>query len=298
VDSDGCPFRGAALQILTASNDGSAIEARVNADGSFSVEDIIPGEYRVAAVQHGRGPGEVRRTDYRLTVTADAQAGLVFQLLKGCRVLGRVVTDEGPTPLFPSSSMLVRPVPVPSDLPFTVRESDTRTVVKEDWTFEMNGIAGSIIFTIPTLPAGYMLKSVLLNGRDITDRPVDIQGTDDLAGLELVITTQVTEVAGAAVDAKGNLAVNYGVVVFADESALWRFPSRFVKAARPDQQGRFKIANLPPGRYLAVALEYVEEGQEQDREYLESLRSIATRFTLSWGEAKTLDLKLTKVVGR
>jgi hypothetical protein len=45
---------------------------------------------------------------------------------------------------------------------------------------------------------------------------------------------------------------------------------------------------------LAVALEYVEAGQEQDPDYLESLRPLATPFTLSWGDAKTLDLKLTK----
>jgi hypothetical protein len=223
-------------------------------------------------------------------VTADGQADLVLRLLEGCRVRGRVVTDEGTTPPFRSSGMRVRPVPVTSDLPFTIHEGDARTIVKEDWTFEMSGIAGSIVFTVPSLPAGYMLKSVLLDGRDITDRPVDIKGTDDVAGLEVVITTRVTEVAGAPVDATGHPAVNYGVVVFADDPDLWRYPSRFVTAARPDQQGRFKIPNLPPARYLAVALEHVEEGQEQDRGYLESLRSIATPFTLSWGEAKTLDL--------
>ena len=134
---------------------------------------------------------------------------------------GRVVTDEGTTPPFRSSEMRVRPVPVTSDLPFTIRESDARTIVKEDWTFEMNGIAGSFVFTIPTLPAGYMLKSVLLNGRDITDRPVDIKGTDDVAGLEVVITSHVTEVAGAPVDATGHPVVDYGIVVFAGDQALW-----------------------------------------------------------------------------
>jgi hypothetical protein len=107
----------------------------------------------------------------------------------------------------------------------------------------------------------------------------------------------VTQFAGAPVDGMGRPVVDYGIVVFADDATLWKYPSRFVATARPDQQGRFKITNLPPGRYLADALEYVEAGQEQDAEYLESLRPLATPFTLSWGDAKMLDLKLTKSAG-
>ena len=34
----------------------------------------------------------------------------------------------------------------------------------------------------------------------------------------------------------------------------------FVKSARPDQQGKYEIRGLPAGEYLAVAIDYVEEG--------------------------------------
>jgi hypothetical protein len=273
------------------------LRAGVKADGTFSLDDIVPGEYMVAALQHGPGPNDIRRTEYPLSVTADGQAGLVLQMLEGCRLQGRIVTDEGTTPPFRSAGMRVSPVPVRSDLPLTIRDIDSAATVKEDWTFEMNGIGGSFLFRIPTLPAGYMIKSVLLDGRDIGDKPLDIKGTDDVAGLQVVITSRVTEVSGAPVDKMGRPVVDYGIVVFADDPTLWRYPSRFVATARPDQQGRFTITNLPPGRYLAVALEHMEAGQEQDPEYLESLRAIATPFALSWGDAKTLNLKLTKSAG-
>jgi hypothetical protein len=297
VDSSGRPFPGAAVEVVTASSDGTAIRAGVKADGSFSVDDVVPGEYWVSAVQRGTAADDFRRTRYPLTVTPDGHTGLVLQMLEGCRLQGRVVTDNGTIPPFRSAGMRVTPVPVRSDLPLTIRESDSRAAVKEDWTFEMTGIGGSFLFRIPTLPAGYMIKSVRLDGRDLTDRPLDIKGTDDMAGLEVVITSDVTEIVGAPTDATGHAVDDYGIVVFADDAALWRYPSRFVATARPDQQGRFKITNLPPGRYLVVALEYVEGGQEQDLEYLESLRPIATPFTLSWGEARTLDLKLRKSAG-
>jgi hypothetical protein len=142
-----------------------------------------------------------------------------------------------------------------------------------------------------------MLKSVLLDGRDITDTPIDIKGSGDVDGLQVVITNRVTEVSGAVSDAKGHPVREYAVVVFADEAARWKWPSRFLATARPDQQGRFKIANLPPGRYLAVALDYLEEGQSEDPDYLETLRASATRFALADGETKTLDLKVTRTEG-
>ena len=297
VDSFGRPFPGAGVQILSASRDGTMLRAGVKADGTFSVDDIVPGDYRVAALQHGPGPEDIRTTEYPLTLTADGYSGLVLQMLEGSRLLGRVITDEGKTPPFPAAGMRVTPVAVRSDLPQTIREIDSRATVKEDWTFEMNGMGGSFLFRIPTLPAGYMVKSVLLDGRDFTDKPLDIKGADDVSDLQVVITRQVTEVTGAPVDGKGHPVVDYGIVVFEDDATRWKYPSRFVATARPDQQGRFKITNLPPGRYLAVALEYVEAGQEQDTEYLESLRPLATPFTLSWGDAKMLDLKLTKSAG-
>ena len=64
--------------------------------------------------------------------------------------------------------------------------------------------------------------------------------------------------------------------------------------ARPDQQGGFQAKNLPPGRYLAVAVEAVEEGQETDPEFLERLRSLATAFTLGEGEQRSVALKIVQ----
>ena len=53
------------------------------------------------------------------------------------------------------------------------------------------------------------------------------------------------------------------------------------------------MTGLPPGRYLAVALEYLEQGSEMDPDLLEQLRSKATDFTLREGETHQLDLKLS-----
>jgi hypothetical protein len=69
-----------------------------------------------------------------------------------------------------------------------------------------------------------------------------------------------------------------------------------VQAARPDQQGVWKIRALPPGEYLAIALEYIEDGAWNDPEYLESLRRLAQKVTLP--EGGTPQVALTRVTPR
>ena len=60
----------------------------------------------------------------------------------------------------------------------------------------------------------------------------------------------------------------------------------------PDQDGRFKIRALPPGRYYAIALDYVDPNDSGDPEFLDRIRTKATMFSLNDGETKALDLKL------
>jgi hypothetical protein len=88
--------------------------------------------------------------------------------------------------------------------------------------------------------------------------------------------------------------------------ALWRLPqvskaadperwnpgTRFIGSARPDQNGRYSLSGLPPGDYLVVAVDYVERGQAEDREFLTAMRSKALAVSLAEGEAKPLNLKL------
>lgn len=296
IDSTGRPLANARVSIVNPGT-GYVISTPVEPDGSFSLQNIAPGEYGLAAVLLGPRAGDVEQAMVQVTVTGEDVGGLVLQMTHGCRLLGHVVADDGSAPALSASGVRVYPFPVVSDSPLSIQNIGTQGIVKDDWSFEMNGIGGTMLFRPSGLPAGYMLKSVLLDRRDITDLPVDIKGPEDITGLQVVITSQVTEVAGAGSDAKGQPVLEYATVIFADDAARWKYPSRFIATARPDQHGRFKISNLPPGRYLAVALEYLEEGQWEDPDYLEALRPVATMFTLSAGETKTLALKVTRPDG-
>jgi hypothetical protein len=85
------------------------------------------------------------------------------------------------------------------------------------------------------------------------------------------------------------------VLIFAEDSSRWTPLSRFRAIARPDQNGEFKAEKLPPGSYFAIALEYLDESDGTDPEFLARIRDLATRFSLGEAETKTLALKLTVV---
>ena len=99
-------------------------------------------------------------------------------------------------------------------------------------------------------------------------------------------------IGGQITDEKGAAVADGTVVVFPSEAEKWTEDSRFVRSARPDQEGKFQIRGLPPGEYLAVALEYVEEGMWNDPEYLDSIRRYGQKLALGDTDSQTLTLKL------
>jgi len=105
----------------------------------------------------------------------------------------------------------------------------------------------------------------------------------------------VSSVSGTVSGADGSPLKDYTVVLFAESPELWRMPmSRWVHGARPDQEGRFRVPNLPAGAYLAVAVEYVPQGEWGDPDLLDRLRPKGKRFSLSDGGSQTLELRVTK----
>ena len=59
-------------------------------------------------------------------------------------------------------------------------------------------------------------------------------------------------------DDRGRPLTDYAVVAFSPDSSKWGYQTRFVRSARPNQDGRFDLEGLPPGDYLVAALEYLE----------------------------------------
>jgi hypothetical protein len=164
--------------------------------------------------------------------------------------------------------------------------------VETTGAFTLTGLLGPRVLRVSGLPQEWMLQSIVVNGADAADRILEFSGSQEVRGVRVIVTDRVTEVNGTVTSA-GKPARDYTVVVFPEDTAKWAFPSRHLRSGRPDQQGLFRIRALPPDeRYLAVAVDFLEENEATDPQFLEQVKSSATRFTLGEGETKALELKL------
>ena len=91
-----------------------------------------------------------------------------------------------------------------------------------------------------------------VNGEDVTDKGVEFKAGEDVSGVEIELTNRTTAIGGSVTDDKGAALKDYTVVVFAEDPSKWALPlTRWTASSRPDQDGHFKFANLPPGAYHA-----------------------------------------------
>jgi hypothetical protein len=115
-----------------------------------------------------------------------------------------------------------------------------------------------------------------------------------VSGVQVVMTRKIASVSGLVTDSRGNPALDATVVVFPANEKLWTYQSRFIRAARPDQDGRYRVTPLPaPEQYLVVAVQGLEDGQAGDPDFLASVKDAAEKFELAEGETKAVDAKLS-----
>jgi hypothetical protein len=159
-----------------------------------------------------------------------------------------------------------------------------------DGTFELRGANGKILLRVIG-NAAWTLKSVALRGVDITDTPLDV--TDDVDGLRLVLTDEVTEASGTVVDAATDAPDGFAVVILPREEIEGVAGARYTRALRLPRPDRFSVRGLPAGDYVAAAFEWLDPGQEWDPRVREAIRTSGERFSLAEGQPKTLSLRLT-----
>jgi hypothetical protein len=135
-----------------------------------------------------------------------------------------------------------------------------------------------------------MLKTVRLNAQDVTDKPIDLTGLTLITGVEVIVTRRGGEVSGTAVDADEQPLHAGAVIIFAEDRTRWNASSRFVKMAPLDGQGMFTVRALPAASYLVAAVTSLPANWDSAAS-LERLQSLATPFTLSDGERKTLAVR-------
>ena len=297
LSSDGSPAAGGMVMLIpggTSGGRGIVVQqggGRIDRTGAFTIGNVAAGRYQVLAQSGGRGEGELAKMD--LAVGADDVTGLTMVTAPGAVVTGIVVSDTGEPFDFPAQQLQVAARAASLELPGFGGGGGGGARVGTDWTFELRGITDARLFRVGG-PPRWVLKSVGLNGQDITDTPQEFPPGQAVGGVQIVLTQKVSAISGQVSDSKGNPLLDATVVVFPADEKHWAYLSRFVKTARPDQEGKYRMTGLPPATdYLVVAVQGLEDGQAGDPDFLATAKELATGFSLAEGETKAVDVKLS-----
>jgi hypothetical protein len=267
--------------------------SKVNPDGSFTIKNVAPGEYRLSV----RGPGDKEHPPEGITTTVSVLGedltGVMLVAGSGGTLSGRVVSDTGgPIPFPEQSRMRVSARPVDPTSTYQNFDQDNGRV-KDDWTFEVKNVFGLNRLSISPLPTGWAVRSIDIAGKDYADVPVDLRGGVSLDNVTLIVSKSLPRVQGTLTD-DGGKPTEGSVLLFPDDHAKWGEDARLVRSARPDLAGAFEFRNVIPGAYLAVALEYVRDGDWADPEFLEKLRNDAKRVRVDEKGAEPVNLTLKR----
>ena len=295
-DSHGRPLAGETVYLTQEfrSADGRTEvkgggDASVAPDGTFAIKNLPPGDYKLRMHVDNGGAQENMAT--LVSIDGENITNLLLTTSVGWSMSGQIVTDTGAAPTIPQNRLRIIARLLSGD-------SDPRTggnqgvaQIKNDWTFTLERVYGPARLRI-TLPDGWSVKSILHDGRDIGDAPMEFKSGEQLTGVQVVVVNRTTRIIGQLADERGAPLADGTVIVFASDATKWSEDSRFVRAVRPDQKGQYQLRGLPAGEYLAVAVDYVPDGLWNDPEYLESLRRYAQTLTIAEGSSQSLSLKL------
>ncbi len=278
---DGVSVVGAAARGATARIDGS---------GAFQLSNVAPGRYRLQARSGSRADGSFARMT--IVVGGEDINGVTLVTAPAGKLSGVVVTDTGaPLPTGGTGvQVAARPASPDDVLPAGPGSRDQMRVGPDGW-FEIGNVTEPRLMRV-TVPSGWMLKSVRQNGTELVDVPIDVAPGQEISDLVLVITNRGASIGGSVFDVAGRPVLDATVIVFPADESRRTFLSRYIRSARPNQQGTFTITMLPPGEYLAAAVQGIEDGRTTDPELLDSLAAQATRVVVKETEQRTVDLRM------
>jgi hypothetical protein len=318
--SDGKPMASAMVMLMPTMKEAIRMTpggAHTDKDGSFTLSGVAPGEYSIqvqslAAIMSfasqamsmmggdsapNAAPAQPMEREFAtatVTVAGEDITGLIITGTRGAKARGRIVFEGGQQPESLTSIRLIAGPTEPDNMAASAAMFGM-SAVKDGGTFEIDGLVGGRVFRFAVPPKGWYLKGITHEGQDVTDKGYDFKPGETVDGFEIVVTNRTQTVTGSVTNDKSEAVKEYTVVVFPEDQEKWgtEMGSRWRSSARPDQQGHFKVSDLPPGNYLAIAIEYVADGDWMDPEWLARAAKDATKFTLDEGANKTLQLKVS-----
>jgi hypothetical protein len=264
---------------------GANYGSRLSGDGTFAISNVPPGRYVLRA--RGNNAEWPQYASLPVTVAGTDISDISVTVAEGATVIGTVSFAAGRTAPPDTGQVRISSVAIDPGL------TNSQARIEEDNSFKIVAIpAGAHLFRPNGQLRGWSLKSVVLDGRDITDTPIDVRSGQEITRVALTFTDAVNEINGTITGDQGSPLTEYTVLAFSTDSTFWRPLSRHIATARPDQTGNYRIRGLPAGGYYLVAVDPAQQGEWYNPSYLEAHRFGAAQVTLGEGETRTQDFRV------
>ena len=283
--------------------DSEAIATAVGQSSTVVFSSVPAGRYVARAqtlpdmpyMSHGTAPlrelppGTTLSAEQSIVVT-DRDVDVRVAMRPGARITGHVVFEGAlPKPALKDLSnrtLLIEPV--------NSMDEYLRGAYLPDDRFSTIQLPPGRYVVNPSAPLGWRLKSVMADGRDIRDYPIDI-GTSDISGVVITFTDATTRLEGRIVMDKLDDMHGGWITVFPFDRALWSdygiWPRR-IKFLQTGRSGEFKV-DVAPGTYYVAATSQSTRGRITATE-LARLATTASTVAVNERQTARVDVRFSR----
>lgn len=292
LGAGGQPASGVTMNLVVSGLSGGRIQtATTEANGAFSISSVAPGDYTLMA----RLATPEGATGALMDLTADGRdrSDLSLMLQPGLTVSGHIQIDDTSSKPPAFSAMKVQ---LDAERPENGAIFGVAPVQPDNTgAFTFTGVSpGSYRMSVSLPPKGadaWTLKTAAIDGVDASDVPVSIRR--DTTSAAVTLTDQRAGLTGLLQDANGTPSPEYSLMVFSADRRFWLPKSRRrVGPIRPGADGRFVVADLPPGDYFLAAVIDLDASELEDSTLLEQLAAAAVKVTLIRGQQVVQNIKV------
>jgi len=271
-------------------------------DGRFAGAGLLPGDYVVSAT--GNGPTAGQFGSVAVTFAGADMLGIQIVLRPAMSLTGNLqFRGNSVVPALTGRRISIRnTTPNAPQQPTVTPANQTGAFTIANIFPGRYSVSGLLNLGPTTDSITWALESVVLDGRDVTDVPIDLTGETPPANIVVTFTDRFQELSGRLTRSTGAPVSEHTIIVFPEDKAYWVSGSRRILITRPGTDGRFTLSGagpttLPPGKYLLAAVTDIDRDEQFDPAFLAALVPAGVPITLQPGEKKVQDLVIQMTPG-